>query len=74
MRPVTAWATTIWRILDTIPGASGDTTVFSFDDLGRITEIDSSYARAKIIGIVELIGKEILGFSKEDVGLHSIRS
>ncbi len=74
MCPVIAWATTIRRILNTIPGASGDTKVCSFNDSGRITEIDSSYARAKIRGIVELIGEEILGFSKEDVGLHSIRS
>ncbi len=36
--------------------------------------IDSTYARAKIRGIVELLGKDTLGFTKEEVGLHSIRS
>lgn len=25
-------------------------------------------------GIVEIIGQEVLGFTKEEVGLHSIRS
>ena len=74
MCPVIAWATTVKRILDTIPGASGDTKVSTFNDLGMITEITSSYARAKVRSITELIGEEILGFSKEDVGLHSIRS
>ena len=74
MCPVIAWATTIKRILDTIPGASGDTKVSTFNDLGRITEITSTYARAKIRSITELIGEEELGFSKEEVGLHSIRS
>ena len=68
MRPVIAWATAIRRTLDTIPGASEDTKVCSFNDCGKITEIDLSYARAKI-----LIGEGILKFSKEDVGLHSIR-
>ena len=72
--PVKAWATTVNRIWNTVPGADGDTRVCAYNDHGQASFIDSSYARAKLRGTVELIGEEALGFTKEDVGLHSIRS
>ena len=72
--PVKAWAYTISRILTTVPQSTSDTRVCAYTDNGQVRYIDSTYTRAKLRGIVELIGKEALGFTKEDVGLHSIRS
>ncbi len=72
--PVKAWAYTIARIRDTVLQANQDTKVCAYVDQGQIRYLDSSYARAKLRGIVELVGYDILGFTKEDVGLHSIRS
>ena len=45
-----------------------------YNDMGSITEIDPSFARGKIRGVVELFGRQKLGFSKEDADLCSIRS
>ena len=72
--PVKAWAHTIRRILNTVPGACGDTKVYAYNHQGKTQDIDSGYARARLKGVVELLGKETLGFTKDDVGLHSIRS
>lgn len=43
-------------------------------DLGQVRQIDSAYDRAKTRGAEDLIGKDILGFTKEDMVVHSIRS
>ena len=72
--PVKAWASTILRVRKTVPGADGNTKVCAYADHNQTQFIDSTYARAKLRGIVELTGPEILGFTKKDVGLHSIRS
>ena len=40
----------------------------------EVRYIDSSHVRLRIKGVVELIGKQVLGFTKDDDGLHSIRS
>ena len=74
MCPVVAWASTVKRIVNTIPGAKDDTKVCSYWDGGSIKEIDSSHTRMKIKDMVELIGEKVLGFTKDDVGLHSVRS
>ena len=74
MCPVVAWATTIKRIQQTIPNSNEDTTVCSYMQDGQVIQIDSFHARVKIKGIVEVIGEKELGFTKDDVGLHSIRS
>ena len=76
MCPVVAWASTVKRIVNTIPRATADTTVCSYRDTstGESKCIYSSYTRIIIRGIVELMGEKVLGFTKEDVGLHSIRS
>ena len=73
--PVKAWAYTITRIITTVSGANQDTKVCTYADQGQhISYLDSVYTRAKIRGIVDIIGENTLGFTKEDVGLHSIRS
>ena len=74
MCPVIAWANTVKRILQTVPKANGDTTVCSYFEYGKTTQIDSNHVRMKIKSIVEIIGENELGFTKDDVGLHSIRS
>jgi hypothetical protein len=74
LNPVSAWATTVQRILNTIPGANGNTKVCSFLSNQKVIELDAFLVRTKLRSVVELIGEVVLGFGKEDVGLHSIRS
>ena len=62
------------RIVNTVPGATTDTIVCSYSEKGKIKQLHSSHARLKIRGIVELIGEKALGVTKDDVGLHSVRS
>ena len=49
-----------------------DTPVCSYADGSEVKDIDSSQVRMRIKGIVELTGKQVLGFTKDDVGLYSI--
>ena len=72
--PVTAWATTVQRV-SKLPGANDNSEVCSFQDINKnITLIRADHVRSKLRAIVELIGEELLGFQKDDIGLHSIRS
>ena len=74
LNPVAAWAATIRRVL-TIPSATTESEVCLFSSNGdTVTKITSDQVRAKLRAIVELIGMEELGFQKDDIGLHSIRS
>ena len=72
--PVVAWANTVKRLIHTIPEVNDDTTVCSFSDNGSVKQINSTYATSRIKSAVELIGENKLGFTRDDVGLHSIRS
>ena len=54
--PIKAWAYTVTRILKTLPQANGDTKICAYVDQGQTRYIDSTYARARLRGIVELIG------------------
>ena len=73
--PVKAWATTVIRLIKTIPNVSKETTVCSFcDSKGVVTQITSTYAISRIKSVVDVIGENKLGFSRDEVGLHSIRS
>ena len=74
LNPVRAWANTIERLYNTIPDCSDNTKVCDFNTINGVIQIDSLTVRLKIRSIVELIGEAILGFTKEDVGTHSIRS
>jgi hypothetical protein len=74
LNPVAAWAFTVHRVCQ-ISESSEDSEVCLFQKPnGDIIRISSDHVRMKLRAIVELIGKEELGFSKDDVGLHSIRS
>ena len=73
--PVKAGAAIVHRILSTIPNASPDTKLCSFcASDGSTSDINSAQVLPWLRAIVELIGESILGFSKDDIGLHSIRS
>ena len=74
LNPVLAWATTVSRILKTIPDASQDTKVCAFKSGSNIINIDGDIVRSKLRSIVHIIGEEKLGFSQHDIGMASIRS
>jgi hypothetical protein len=74
LNPVLAWASTIQRILQTVPDASNDTIICAFRDRDSTIYFDSNSIRPRLRAVVHLIGEAILGFGKEDVGLHSIRA
>ena len=72
--PVKAWAYTVKRVRS-IPDADDDSPVCLFmDSNGNSTLLTSDYARSRLRAIVDIMGKEDLGFTKEEIGLHSIRS
>ena len=72
--PVIAGAITIKRVLS-IPGATSDSKLCALlSQEGKITHINSAQALPRLRAVVDIMGKGALGFTKEDVGLHSIRS
>ena len=72
--PVKAWAYTVQRV-GQIPGATEESEVCLFlDESNRPTLLTADHARSRLRAIVELMGKEVLGFEKLDIGLHSLRS
>ena len=72
--PVTAGAIIVKKVLS-IPGATSDSKICSFlSSDGKVSCINSAQALPRLRAVVELIGKASLGFTKDDIGLHSIRS
>ena len=72
--PVRAWATTVRRVRK-IPGADDNSPVCLFqDNTGTITMLTAEFVRSRLRAIVDIMGKSELGFTKEEIGLHSIRS
>ena len=72
--PVRAAAFSVKRVLR-IPGATGDSKICSFAlPDGSVTCINSSQVLPRLRAVVEIIGPESLGFTKDDIGLHSLRS
>jgi hypothetical protein len=72
--PVIAWAHTVSRVRN-IPTSSDDSEVCLFyNDNNNIEYINAQHVRTRLRAIVILIGEDKLGFSKDDIGLHSIRS
>ena len=68
-------ATRIVKRVGAIPGCNGDFKICSLvTKKGEITYINSAQALHSLCIIVELIGKENLSFSPEDIGLNSICS
>ena len=74
MCPVKAWANTVQRVRK-IPGSSDKSEVCLFLVNKKTTcFLKAEHVRTRHRAIVALIGDDILGFSKDDIGLHSIRS
>ena len=74
LNPVKAWARTVQRVRS-YQGASDESKVCEFHHKQEgCMDIQADHVRAKLCAVVELIGEEVLGFTKEDIGLHSIRS
>ena len=72
--PVIAWATTVKRVLK-VQGASDLSEVCLFEDeRGRTSLLQATHIRSRLRAVVAVIGSESLGFDKDDIGLHSLRS
>ncbi len=67
------WATLVSRIRS-YPGATDDTPVSAVWRNGRIEHITSKEFVEALRAAVVAIGEDKLGFKKEDIGCHSIRS
>ena len=74
LNPVKAWAKTVQRILS-YKESSDNSKVCTFQTkTGKIINITADDARTRLRAIVDTIGKEKLGFTKDEVGLQSLRS
>ena len=74
LNPVKAWARTVQRILK-YPGSSEQSKVCMFwsKDKGA-SVIQADHVRTRLRSMVDIIGEANLGFTKEEIGLHSLRS
>ena len=58
-----------------IPGSNDDSKICMFlTEDGKITHINSAQVLPRLRATVEIMGKDKLGFSEDDVGLHSLRA
>ena len=58
LNPVsTWWAKSIQRIINTVPDASSDTKICTFQDGDKTIEFEGTKVRTKLYSIVDLIGK-----------------
>ena len=73
LNPTRAWATLVRRIRS-YPGATDDTPVSAVWRNGRMEHITSKEMVKALRAAVVAVGEEKLGFKKEDIGTHSIRS
>ena len=73
--PVIAWAKVVQRVRS-IEGSSDNSEVCLFQESSSKQSLllRADHVQSKLRAIVDLIGEEKLGFNKEDIGLHSIRS
>lgn len=73
LNPVVHWATTVRR-LRSYPGFRNSWYVHRFHDGTRFTNITSKELLADLRAAVECVGVDTLGFTKADIGTHSVRS
>ena len=71
--PVRAWAAVVKRVWQ-IPGTSHNTPVNTFQHSTATIEFSSDFVMRSLRAVVDDLGKEVLGFSKDDIGTHSLRS
>ena len=73
LNPVSLWAHTIRR-LRSYPGYSDKWEVFTFFDGKNFFKISSTEVLIDLRLSVDAIGPDVLGFTGDDVGTHSVRS
>ena len=74
LNPVKAWARTIQRVLQ-YPGGREDSKVCCFwSKENGLTDIKADHVRIRLRAVVDIIGEATLGFTKDVIGLHSLRS
>ena len=72
--PVIAGARIV-KSVRAIPGSTDETTICSFlTEDGKVTSINSAQVLPRLRAIVEKIGNPKLGFTKDDIGMHLLRS
>ena len=74
LNSVSAWASTVHRLLCTISDATGDTKVCKLWPGKQVIDIDAIIVTSKLQAIVHLISEVELGFGIDEAGLRSIRS
>ena len=71
---VVAWANTVQRVWS-YPNTIEDSNVCTFlQSNGSLCDIQAHNVHDWLKAVVTLIGKAVLGFEAEDIGLHSIHS
>ena len=70
--PVKAWVRIVRRVA-AMPGTTTDTPVNAFF-LGAEKEITSVMIIARLRAVVDILGKDVLGYESSDIGTHSLRS
>jgi hypothetical protein len=73
LNPVVAWAYTVKRVWS-YSHASMDSKVCAFDSKQGRLPIKADHVRIWLRSVAELVGEDKLGFNKDELGLHSIRS
>jgi hypothetical protein len=72
--PVIAWAHTVKRVRAMQKSSDNSPVCLFSDDKANISNITAAHVRSRLRATVTLIGEDKLGFTKDDIGLHSIRS
>ncbi len=72
--PIKSSARLIDRILLSTPNVSYDTQINSFSDKNKIIHLTNTMAIKFLRHAVKAMGSELLGFTPNEVGTHSIRS
>ena len=72
--PVGAGARVVKRVR-AIPGSNDETKICNFlTEDAKIVSINSAQVLPRLRAVVESIGKAKLGFTKDEIGMHSLRS
>jgi hypothetical protein len=73
LNPVTIWAHIVRRVRS-YPGCKDDWEIFTFHDGSTFSNISSREILTDLRASVDTIGKDVLGFSSDEIGTHSIRA
>jgi hypothetical protein len=73
LNPVVAWAHTVQRVRS-YKDATMDSKVCLFQNTQGMSTIQADHARTWLRSVADLVGEARLGFTKDEIGLHSIRS